>query len=78
MLLCPEFEARTAFKDRLSSVRDFVSPPGGTKLDNLGLMTALLDLTEASRPRTGAHSSVSVVPTGDFRPAQVYASIKML
>ena len=53
--------ARTAFKDRLSSLRDLLSPLGGPKLDNLALMTALLDLEEASHCPTsaGAHSSMA-------------------
>ena len=43
----------------LSSVRDFLSPPGRLKLDNLRLMTALLDLNvmEILSPSAGAHSS---------------------
>ena len=60
----PNKEARKAFKDRLTSVRDLLSPPGGPKLDNLGLMTALFDLAEASRPNTAIHSSV--VQSGGF------------
>lgn len=63
----PSEDARTAFKDRLSSVRDLLSPPGGPKLDNLALMTALLDLAEASHsPSPGAHSSMA--QTGSFLP----------
>ena len=62
----PSEAARTAFKDRLSSVRDLLSPPGGPKLDNLALMTALLDLAEASSPSAGAHSSVA--QSGNFIP----------
>lgn len=63
----PSEAARTAFKDRLSSVRDLLSPPGGPKLDNLALMTALLDLAEASQsPGAGVHSSVA--QTGSFLP----------
>ena len=45
-------EARTAFKNRLSSVRDLLSPPGGPTLDNLGLMTALFDLDDPTLVRT--------------------------
>ena len=33
----PSDEARTAFKSRLSLVRDLLSPPGGPPLDSLGL-----------------------------------------
>ena len=62
----PSEAARTAFKDRLSSVRDLLSPPGGSKLDNLGLMTALIDLAETSPPNARAHSSVG--QTGSFLP----------
>ena len=40
----PSETTRTAFKNRLSSVRDLLSPPGGPKLDKLALMTALLHL----------------------------------
>ena len=49
---------RTAFNDRLSSVRDLLSPAGRPKLDNLGL-TALLDLNvmEALNLSAGTHSS---------------------
>ena len=64
----PSEEARMAFKNRLASVTDLLSPPGGLKLDKLGLMTALFDLAEASRPKTGAHSSASVAPSGGFLP----------
>ena len=38
----PSKEARTAFKNRVSSVKDLSSPPGGPRLNNLELMTALL------------------------------------
>ena len=62
----PSEEVRTAFKDKLSSVRDLLSPPGEPKLDNLASMTALLDLTEASRVSAGAH--ISVAQTGSFIP----------
>ena len=65
----PSEVARTAFKDRLSSVRDLLSPPGGPKLVNLALMTVLLDLTKALRPSAGAHTSVA--QTGSFYPTQV-------
>ena len=60
--------ARTAFKDRLSSVRDLLSPPGGPKLDNLALMTALLDLAEASHRPTSACAHSSMAQTGSFLP----------
>ena len=42
----------------LSSVRDFLYPPGRLKLDNLRLMTALLDLNimETLSQSAGAHS----------------------
>ena len=48
--------------DRHSSFRDLLSPPGTyrpSKLDNLGLMTALLDFNvmEALSTSVGAHSS---------------------
>ena len=36
----PSETARTAFKDRLSSVRDLLTPAGCPKLDNLGLTSA--------------------------------------
>ena len=62
----PSEAARTTFKDRLSSVRDLLSPLGGPKLNNLVLMTALLDLAEASSPNAGAHGSVA--QTGSFLP----------
>ena len=64
----PSEEARTAFKDRLSSVRDLLSPPGGPKLDNLALMTALLDLAEASRGHPSADAHSSMAQTGSFLP----------
>ena len=60
--------ARTAFKDRLSSVRDLLSPAGGPKLDNLGLMSALLDLAEFSRTSSSAGAHSSVGPGGSFLP----------
>ena len=63
----PSETARTAFKDRLSSVRDLLSPAGGPKLDNLALMTALLDLAE-SRSSVSAYTSQSVAQTGSFLP----------
>ena len=37
----PSKEVRTAFKNRLASVTDLLSLPGGPKLNKLGLMTAL-------------------------------------
>ena len=42
-----------------SSVRDLLSPHGRSKLDNLGLMTALLDLNVMTvlSPNAGIHSS---------------------
>ena len=39
----PSEAARTAFNNRLSSVRDLLSTPGRPKLDNLGLTMALLE-----------------------------------
>ena len=64
----PSEEAKTAFKNRLASVTDLLSPPGGPKLNKLGLMMALFDLAEASRPNTGVHSSACVAPSGGFLP----------
>ena len=64
----PSETARTAFKDRLSSVRDLLSPAGGPKLDNLGLMSALLDLAEFSRTSSSAGAHSSVGPGGSFLP----------
>ena len=54
----PSEVARTAFNDRLSSVRNLLSP-GRPKLDNLGLMMALLDLNvmDALNRSACAHSS---------------------
>ena len=55
----PSEAARTALNDRLSSVRDLLSPPGRSKLDNFGLTMALLDFNvmEVLSPSAGAHSS---------------------
>lgn len=39
------------FKARLSSVRDLLSPQGGSNLDNLSLMTVLFALAEAHHGR---------------------------
>ena len=64
----PSEAARTAFKDRLSSVKDLLSPPGGPKLDNLELMTALFDLAESSRSAVSAGAHSSVAQTGSFLP----------
>ena len=50
MFLCP------AKRQRRPSRTDLLSPPGGPKLEKLGLMTALFDLVEASRPNTGMHA----------------------
>ena len=47
--------AKTAFYDRLSLVRDLLSPPGRPKHENLGLMTASLDLN-ALNPSAGTHN----------------------
>ena len=48
------------FKARLGSVRDLLSPQGGPKLDNLGLMTALFELAEACHGgRSGTTESLS-------------------
>ena len=48
------------FKARLSSVRDLLSPQGGPKLDNLGLMTALFRLAEARHAgRSGTTEALS-------------------
>ena len=55
--------ARTAFKNRLSSVRDLLSPPGGPKLDKLALMTALLHLA-VLRSIVSGYTSESVTQTG--------------
>lgn len=63
----PSEAARIAFKDRLSSVRDLLTPPGQPKLDNLALMTALLDLAE-SRPSVITQPSQPVAQTGSFLP----------
>ena len=55
----PSEDAKASFKDRLFSVRDLLSPPGGPKLDKLVL------LAEASQsPSAGAHSSMA--HTGSF------------
>ena len=49
---------RTAFNDRLSLVRDLLSPPSRSKHDNLRLMTALLhNVMGALSLSAGAHSS---------------------
>ena len=63
----PSEAARIAFKDGLSSVRDLLTPPGQPKLDNLALMTALLDLAE-SRPSVVTQPSQPVAQTGSFLP----------
>ena len=39
------------FKARLSSVRDLLSPQGGSNLDNLSLTTVLFELAEAHHGR---------------------------
>jgi hypothetical protein len=41
-------EARTAFKNRLSSVRDPLFPPSGPMFDSLWLMMALFDHVDLS------------------------------
>ena len=45
-------------------VKVWLARLGGPKLDNLALMTASLDLAEASSPSAGAHSSVA--QSGNF------------
>ena len=64
----PSEAARIAFKGRLSSVRDLLTPPGQPKLDNLALMTALLDLAE-SRPSVISQPSQPGAQTGSFLPS---------
>ena len=64
----PSEEARTAFSNRLSSVKRLLSPPGGPTLDSLEVMVALFDLAERASRRSNAHSSNSTAPTGGFLP----------
>ena len=50
-------EAREAFKARLNKVKDVLTPNGGPKLDNLGLMTALFDLVDMNDSAVSSSSS---------------------
>ena len=73
----PSDDAKEAFLTRLGTVRDLMSPPGSAKLDNHGLLSALLSLAEDRQhqharravPSASSESEAEYNPRSSVLPA---------